>query len=380
MEIEDLLYKNDLDVENFIHMLDDSTECYKIYWLDAIMSLFSHGNRVLLFDDVINKMIADAWYSVVEYHLHLGPKNAAGKIMNSLERVIEKLNCIHELESTATEQEIITVIKKYEQEIHAEKMQLAKMVPYRLLSSYFDEIGGNDKIWDQKKRMIAYIEQMYSERCIPYKIEDGAGLHKKVVINPNWEQMLHDNYVTITSWIELKKIRYLQGRNPGVPGIIYKLAPENEKMRKLKYVRELWTSIIEIRPVLDIYTNAELNKSKYDVDHFVPWSFIANDEMWNLMPMDSSLNSSKNNKLPNWEKYFKNFAENQFMMYHCVQEHEKIKRIFNNCNRDNLVSPWALEELYIEGCTKERFYHVLESNLKPIYEAARMQGYGVWKK
>ena len=137
--------------------------------------------------------------------------------------------------------------------------------------------------------------------------------------------------------------------------------------------------MFDISDIRDIYSGNPLEKKKYEIDHFVPWSFITNDEMWNLMPMDSSLNSSKSNKLPNWEKYFKNFAANQFMMHNCVQEYEKLQRIFNNCNRDNLVSPWALEELYIAGCSKEQFYNVLESNLKPIYEAARLQGYGIWK-
>ncbi|MFR7631082.1 MAG: HNH endonuclease signature motif containing protein [Lachnospira eligens] len=29
------------------------------------------------------------------------------------------------------------------------------------------------------------------------------------------------------------------------------------------------------------------------MDHFIPWSFVMNDELWNLMPMDSSLFSKK---------------------------------------------------------------------------------------
>ena len=40
-----------------------------------------------------------------------------------------------------------------------------------------------------------------------------------------------------------------------------------------------------------------------------------NDELWNLMPMDSSLNSSKSNKLPKWDPFFNRFAANQYMMY-----------------------------------------------------------------
>ena len=45
--------------------------------------------------------------------------------------------------------------------------------------------------------------------------------------------------VTIRGWIKMKKIKYLQDRNPGVPGLIYKLEPEKDKERKLENVRKL---------------------------------------------------------------------------------------------------------------------------------------------
>lgn len=126
------------------------------------------------------------------------------------------------------------------------------------------------------------------------------------------QEFLHDNYTTIIGWIELKKVRYLRGRNPGVPGIIYKLEPENDKLRKLKCVRELWNAIIDLKAVKDIYSDNIIVKNDFDIDHFVPWTFVANDELWNLIPMNSTLNSSKSNKLPDLDRYFKLFVDNQF--------------------------------------------------------------------
>ena len=40
---------------------------------------------------------------------------------------------------------------------------------------------------------------------------------------------------------------------------------------------------------MDVKTN-DVSKKQYDVDHFVPWSFVMNDELWNLMPMNFSEN------------------------------------------------------------------------------------------
>ena len=378
MDIQHLKYKNELNIDSFIHMLDDTTECYKFYWLDALLKLFSLGKTEIVFDDLINQMIADAWYSVVEYHLHLGPKNASGKIMNSLERAVIKLSQLTNIPNDADRDTIILAVKENDRELHGEKDQLTKNVPYRMLSLFMHEIKGNDRIWDQKKRLIAYIEQLNKKECIPYQITDGAGLKKHVVINEEWQDFFMDNFVTISGWIEVKKVRYLQGRNPGVPGIIYKLVPENNKQRKLRYVRNLWNTIIETKPVYDIYSEKLLGLNDFDIDHFVPWSFVANDELWNLLPMDSSLNSSKSNNLPQW-KYFELFAKNQYMMYESAKSSEKIMDKFKKCQRDNLVMPWSMEELYIAENDREAFIKVLEEKLHPVYDSARIQGYEIWR-
>ncbi len=378
MDIQHLKYKNDLNIDSFIHMLDDTAECYKFYWLDALLKLFSLGKTEIVFDDLINQMIADAWYSVVEYHLHLGPKNASGKIMNSLERAVIKLSQLTNIPNDADRDTIILAVKENDRELHGEKDQLTKNVPYRMLSPFMHEVKGNDRIWDQKKRLIAYIEQLNKKECIPYQITDGAGLKKHVVINEEWQDFFMDNFVTISGWIEVKKVRYLQGRNPGVPGIIYKLVPENNKQRKLRYVRNLWNTIIETKPVYDIYSEKLLGLNDFDIDHFVPWSFVANDELWNLLPMDSSLNSSKSNNLPQW-KYFELFAKNQYMMYESAKSSEKIMDKFKKCQRDNLVMPWSMEELYIAENDREAFIKVLEEKLHPVYDSARIQGYEIWR-
>ena len=378
MDIQHLKYKNDLNIDSFIHMLDDTAECYKFYWLDALLKLFSLGKTEIVFDDLINQMIADAWYSVVEYHLHLGPKNASGKIMNSLERAVIKLSQLTNIPNDADRDTIILAGKENDRELHGEKDQLTKNVPYRMLSPFMHEVKGNDRIWDQKKRLIAYIEQLNKKECIPYQITDGAGLKKHVVINEEWQDFFMDNFVTISGWIEVKKVRYLQGRNPGVPGIIYKLVPENNKQRKLRYVRNLWNTIIETKPVYDIYSEKLLGLNDFDIDHFVPWSFVANDELWNLLPMDSSLNSSKSNNLPQW-KYFELFAKNQYMMYESAKSSEKIMDKFKKCQRDNLVMPWSMEELYIAENDREAFIKVLEEKLHPVYDSARIQGYEIWR-
>ena len=191
--------------------------------------------------------------------------------------------------------------------------------------------------------------------------------------------MIRDNTVSILGWIQYEKMKWLQNNNPEVPGLVYKLAPMDEKMRRLGNVRKLWEGILDVSEVRDIFTGQAVVPKKYDVDHFIPWSFVMNDELWNLMPMDSSLNSSKSNNLPKWTPFFARFAANQYLLYQLIHESPGIHKLFESCYRDNLHSIWAIQELYRKGNSQEVFYGILEKNMQPVYDSARRQGYEVWK-
>ena len=103
-----------------------------------------------------------------------------------------------------------------------------------------------------------------------------------------------------------------------------------------------------------------------------------NDELWNLMPMDSSWNSKKSNKLPKWESFFDKFADNQLILYEQLYEKPGIHKLYEACYRDNLHSIWANQELYRKGNSREEFYTILHKNMRPVYDSARRQGYEIW--
>lgn len=90
-------------------------------------------------------------------------------------------------------------------ELRVDKNSLTIYVPYRLLSSFLDEVSGSDRVWDSQKRLIAYFEMINKKTPLLYTIIDGKGLQKKVHVNEYWKQLIYDNYPVITSWIQLKK-------------------------------------------------------------------------------------------------------------------------------------------------------------------------------
>lgn len=137
--------------------------------------------------------------------------------------------------------------------------------------------------------------------------------------------MMLDNFAVIMDWIRFKKVRFLQDCNPGVPGIIYKLEVDEERTRKLGHARELWKCAVAARGsgIKSIYSQSELN------------------------------------------------MENIF-------DYSKVREEFEKCRRDNVNAIWAADTLYVEGNSRERFTSILEQNLRPVYEAARLQGYRCW--
>lgn len=374
-------YYNTLDIEGFSKMLNSPSYCYKFYWLEAIVQLISANTTRASYDEIINKMIANAWYLVLEYHIHLSGIYGEGIIKDNLEKAVLRLHEISQLANNASEVEIINKLYEFseDKDLHNYKTELTKNVPYKSLSGFANRGIEKIDLNSSSGRMMDYYNRLsQSEILLPYTFNEEKGLKRVITFNDSWIQMIRDNTMTILGWIQLEKVKWLQNNNPEVPGLVYKLSVSDEKIRKLANARKLWDAIIETVPIKDVFKDELIVAENYDLDHFIPWSFVMNDELWNLMPMDSSWNSRKNNKLPKWEKFFNKFADNQFILYELMHEEPGIHKLFEGCYRDNLHSIWANQELYRKGNSREEFCKILDKNMRPVYDSARRQGYEIW--
>lgn len=387
----EIIYENKLDTDKFARMFNNKAQSYKFYWFEAILNLTKTEDRDLTFEEIIDEMICEAWHTVTHYHLRLGP-TVNGNAENFLEHAINVLNsAVTDLSQNPSKEELKAAIKSYDKELKRDKTRLTDYVPYKLLYPFFDVEGMEEGLSyiknDKHSRLIAYMAKLSGDENLFYTILDGVGLQKKIRVNSYWRKLLIKNFSVIQSWVRYNKAQFLQDRNPGVPGIIYKICPENEELRKLDQARDLWKTVAEFtgQPIKEIYTGKDIPIETLSIDHFVPRSYISNDELWNLTPMRKSLNSSKNNRLPSWEEFFEPFARYQFYLYGLVFPEDKSNNSsvliskFEKCRKNNLNAIWASENLYIPGNSDERFMNILSHNLKPIYEAAQLQGYDTWK-
>lgn len=56
------------------------------------------------------------------------------------------------------------------------------------------------------------------------------------------------------------------------------LFTENKSRRKLQNIRKLWKAVLEVKKIPDIFSKENLSFSESEIDHFVPRSYISNDE------------------------------------------------------------------------------------------------------
>jgi Uncharacterized protein conserved in bacteria len=365
-----------LDLQSFSHVLDNNDQGYKFFWFQAVLQLMTEQKRIISFEEIIDNMLANAWYMVTTYHLWLGPRRCSIEAMNKIELAVDKLNQVCSLPADASRQQIIDAIHDNDSILKEEKMILTKNVPYRFLSPFLDAHAS--PVWNNQAKMMELYNTLNQVKVLPYTfVQADTPLHHAIHVNADWAVYLISQYTIIHDWIIYNEVRFLQSRNPGVPGIAQKLNPVG--VRKLENVKKLWKVVLTNTSVPDIYTDQLINQEHYDIDHFVPWSFVASDELWNLIPAEKSLNCSKSNKLPNWDEYSDKFADKQYLLYQQIFTFPDIKHEFTKCYKDNLNNQWAVEQLYIPNHSYQEFHSILMENLKPIYDAAKDQGFEVWQ-
>lgn len=347
------------------------TTSYKLYWFKGIFNEILKGNSRITFKCIANHMIAEAWYPIVQYKLNFGHQD-------QLKELILYINTEFEPEINIERNKLVQLLERQSDEgINKRINNLFRYVPYRLIAPFYEQII-RGKADAQKNALIKEYSNKMKDAI--YRIDDRAGM---IIVNDQWYRYLYENQSIINGWFHSKLIYFLQKKNPNVPAIPFKTMPPYS--RSLNHAYKLWTSVLTEESFPDIYTNkmfSDENKGKHgnlSIDHFIPWSFVLHDEIWNLIPTFKNINSSKSDNLPKWDKYFDAFSDAQYKLYRHVFLKQKSKK--------------AKEDYLTVGCKlipheksdgillipKNEFIDALESTMKPLEQIAYNQGFSVWE-
>lgn len=363
-----LPYSEELNIEYLGRLFDNTSECYKFFWFKAIVGKVTDGKLEITYEELVDEMISEAWYMVTEYHLNLGPKDTLESLVNYIKQRYP------ELKPCENKTTIIDFLKNTkDKEIISKKRILTYNVPYRLQAPFMTNLKGNE--WNVgESSLIAKINQ---EKRLMYYFTELKGLSTKIVVQEDWAKYIIKNQEIIRGWLEYNMIIYLQKRNPSVPGIADKLYPPQE--RKLEKVKKYWKMIIDLEPVYEIYSGLVLTNKDISIDHFVPWSYVAHDEMWNLNPTTKSINSSKSNNLPDWNTYFERLARQEYQSYCLMWQYDLLHKEFEKCAKEHINNDEVRYRIYRQGLEFGEFAEELKSIILPVYQSAKNCGFSSWK-
>lgn len=182
-------------------------------------------------------------------------------------------------------------------------------MPGRFLGSWFPH-AARETPYDRRgsRELMAVSDRAFGQTDSgPYRLIEVRN-RLLVELAPGWLDWLGANRALVLGFAEQQLSRYLQARNPNVPGIINKL--ELPRRRSLGPVRAWWAQIIAQAGdsgVVDIFSG-ETVADRFEVDHFLPWSFVVHDEFWNLAPIIPAANRNKSDHHPALDLYLPRLA------------------------------------------------------------------------
>jgi hypothetical protein len=331
-----------LPIAKLAACFNNTTTTYKYYWFLSILEQIESGKQEITKREIFEGMIAQAWYTVHYFHISLGKQD-------KLQKAIES---IRDIENIKINEDRSIIRKKLSQSDSANTLSLLQHfdnnVPHWFLSPWFPGCNKQEIYESSRNKSSKSMYSLYSD---------------KIIINDDWLSYLANNIGIIKSFCYWELANFLQKRNPSVPDITGKLI-KPAKRNQLKKQRDFWDVVIkELDELNCIYNKGPLLIGKYDLDHFVPYSFVSHDLIWNLIPADSKSNIIKSDKLPPLDIYFELFYSMQNTAVEIMRERQPRNKVLE----DYLSVFPDLNNSF----TKDRFRSVIE----PLIQIASNNGF-----
>jgi len=359
----ELPYSNSLNIGKLSSVFNYVTNTYKYYWFLGILDHLKEGKDEISVRDTVIRMIARVWYPVNYFYLSFGKWD---RLAAAVATIRETLNCPVDIE----EDQLIVFIREHmhHKAIKNTIRELSRYVPYRFLTPWFaPDVKGIDD--SKRNRMLKELadEKFYSEdNAPPYRFnkEEDA-----IIIQPQWKDYFVMHMKILNGFTLWNILTYLRKQNPNVPNIQTKLFPPQK--RDFKYAARFWNLYFDTRDQVDcIFSGFPVTGINYTIDHFVPWSFITHDQLWNLLPIPKEVNSAKSDRLPA-RKYLDDFGYLQYDAFNLVLQNfstapkllEDYSILFNDSLRN------------IQQIPKGKFVETLEETIRPLLQIAGNMGF-----
>ncbi len=354
-----------------LELFQNTTNSYKFFWMLGILELTAQPDTYkYTIEQVVIEMLIKAWYPHHYFHLNFGSQDMlaqqidAIRIAEDLAEDIDERNLRARLQADGRQRVTTEAIQAF-----------SRYVPQRFLRPWFaTELQGLSE-----SKVNAAIIQLAAQhhgqlgRAAIYRFE---GPHNKAIFfDHHWLAYLRDHNRILREYTLWHLARYLQKRNPNVPALIHKLEYQPAE-RDQNAARKLWTPYLQAHPTTTcIYSGQSL--STFAIDHFLPWSFVVHNDIWNTIPIPKTVNSQKGNRIPQVTLHVPGFLTLQHALFHHVWTAESLRHKEAKTFQA-YTNLFKMDEQHIATLPFEAFATRMREQVEPMISIARSQGFGVF--
>ncbi|MBD1871669.1 hypothetical protein H6F95_31085 [Cyanobacteria bacterium FACHB-471] len=313
-ELSQLPQAEDLNVSALSRLFSDTTTSYKFLFFISLLDILKRRQFDVLspisFQEIIVEMLANAWYPHTYFKLSFGSQDKIAQKLDSL--VLDISEPI--LKFTDTDKKLLRKAIA-SQNLKDVISHLKKYVPFRLIIPFLEqELKGVNRGRGNKLdvAMPAIAEKHFDIKKPLYRFDSNkySGC-QSIIFHPEWAFYIEKHYAVVRGWASWEWLNYMHQRNSSVPGIVNKIFMPQQR-GSLSNQTKYWRLVLQHQPIKCIYSGQPLSLDKIALDHYLPWSFVAHDQIWNLIPVVPEANSSKSNNLPAMQ-YFSAFVAIQHL-------------------------------------------------------------------
>ena len=153
-----------------------------------------------------------------------------------------------------------------------------------------------------KTRTSVVVHAFQKIRVSPYTVSDNVFYEpdddkSRITMNTEALLFLNRNYDMLRSAVLLRWAVRLEELNPSMIKVMTKIAMEDIRRSDLTWAKK----ILGKRFGDCFYCKGCLKGSDWHADHFIPWSYVLDDKLWNLVQSCPQCNGRKGNSLPSEE-------------------------------------------------------------------------------
>lgn len=353
-----------MQIGTLTSVFNETTNSYKYYWFLSILEAIREGNaKELSIEDLSIKMFSDVLYPMNYYLLSFGKSDGFRGIADfvstfiSLDYSIPSESFIDQIERGLRGNNKKEFIKKIN--------SLSRWVPYRFLRPFFssETRGLSDAKVNKAIVELSRTASMKNPAICPYYF-----MGNKIVMNQIWVDYFLENIGLMKAFCYWHLTKFIQKNNPNSPGITEKLFKPAQ--RKLGKYTDGWNKFLNLRPYSRCIYSGGIIGREFSLDHFIPWSFVAHDLNWNIVPICSSDNSSKGNSLPSLEKYLPQFSEIQHSYFQIIYTNDA-----TNQTLEDYCLLFNLSLIDIFRLPKSDFIKKIIDTITPLEQIAANMGF-----